>query len=108
MKRTIEINPNNERYYQGYLFYRGKMVSYLMKNIAKHFRLYNGSKYCITIVLGTEYSFPRSFNTTGACEGYYLYKEHIKIGYICKREFDKLFFVPDENEEYDIVIKKVT
>ena len=110
MQRTIEINPKLNDCREGDLFYRGKHIDYLMDALRKHFNLDDGEKYRITIVEGKRYRFAfLPFE-----KGYGIYdteknRDHEKeyISFICKKEFDKLFFVPKKTKRYDITVKKV-
>ena len=99
MKRTIELK-NEDAYY------RGKYLGYIADKIRRTFHITNSRtfKYAITIVEGTQY------RIIAESDLYYQVRDtecNAFCGVICKRRFDKLFFVPRKNKRYDIIVKKV-
>jgi len=103
MRRTIEIDSSNGC--TGFVYYRGKKVDYLLNAIRRHFCLEDCHKYQITIVEGTQFSFVENDDTDD--DGYNLYHGDGFIEFLCKKHFDKIFFVPDPDKKYDITVKKV-
>ncbi len=101
MKRTIEIKNG------GNVYYRGKIIEYLLSAICDHFGLEDSDthKYVITITASKTGRY--SFTNPSGYHMYGLYDGSDCVSDICKRHFNKLFFRPWVRKRYNITVKKV-
>lgn len=99
MQRTIEIRDEA-------MYYQNKCLGELVPNIARLFRLVKSGKYSVTITECERALF--AFRPDENSEPYYdLLDDGSYMGIVCMKEFDKLFFVPDQNKRYNITVKEV-
>ncbi len=83
--------------------YRGVYRGYVTTGTRNHFKLpYNG-KVRITIKEEGPYKFA-SRHMSSLIE---IRKDSSYIGIVCREEFERLFFKPDEHKSYDITVKEV-
>lgn len=102
MEKTIEIR----RYW---VWYKGKKLGSIVNFLDDRFSLRNSYKfkYRINIVEGGDFTFRAENDDFNIDDFYYLYENTRYIGLICKDEFNKLFFEPEEDKKYNITVKKV-
>ncbi len=94
--RTLEIR-------KGRVYYRGKYRGTLTYFIRDYFKLPYFGKPRITIREEGPYTFKFVFNSVF----YEMSKDSQYIGIVCKEEFERLFFKPDGDKGYDIIVKEV-
>jgi len=102
MKRTITVTGAG-------VYYRNVELGVLVDTIKSSFSMSQSGRYAITIVEGGNFDFIHS--PLHHAHLYYCVTCRSSkkfLGLICKKEFDKLFFVPDENKRYNITVKKVS
>ncbi|HDY87785.1 MAG TPA: hypothetical protein ENH82_06655 [bacterium] len=101
MKRTIEMRND------GYVYYHGKMIEYLLSAICDHFGLEDSDthKYVITITVSKTGRY--SFTNPSGYHMYTLYDGDRRVEGICKCHFKRLFFRPWVRKRYNITVKKV-
>ncbi len=86
----------------GKIYYRGILKGKLTYFVRDHFELPCNGKVRITI----EEKGPYTFGLTPGDILYEVRKDSQYIGIICRDQFDRLFFKPDERKNYSIVVKK--
>ncbi|HDY90057.1 MAG TPA: hypothetical protein ENH82_18290 [bacterium] len=94
--RTLEIR-------KGGVYYRGQHRGTLTCFIKDYFKLPYSGKVQITIGEEGPYTFKLIFNNTL----YEVGKDSQYIGVVCGKEFERLFFKPDGDKGYDIIVKEV-
>ena len=94
--RTIEMICNCAHY-------RGVYRGYVTMGIRNHFKLPRHGKVRITIKEEGPYKLA-SFHAPSVIE---IRKDSSFIGIVCREEFERLFFKPDEYKSYDIIVKEV-
>ena len=96
MRRTVEIR-------NGYIYYGGMRLGWLMKKVRLYFNLPRNGRVAITIKKGSFYK----IMTDGNGDISFHHKNEGRVGYICVKRFQRLFFRPDGRKRYDITVRKV-
>ena len=94
--RTLEIR-------KGRVYYRGKYRGLLTYFVRDYFKLPDFGKVRITIGEEGPYTFGPICDDT-FCQ---VYKHSEYIGIVCGEELERLFFKPDGDKGYDIIVKEV-
>ena len=101
MQRTIVKDVSS------WISYNKRNIGVINKKIQKLFKIRYSGKYLIKIVEGKGYMFVSELHNLHDYV-YHIYNSNdVHMGYVCAEEFDKLFFRPDLNREYNITVKKL-
>ncbi len=98
MKKTRTIEMKSSRAY-----YRSAFIGYIVNSIKEHFGLPRDGK--ARIIIGEEG--PYRFTLCHMSGMYEIHKHSEYIGIVCGGEFERLFFRPDDDKGYDIIVKEV-
>lgn len=110
MKRIIFVSEDYENSLAGNIFYRGRNLGWMMSYLANHFNIEPGYKYQITIVEGTQYRFVDNGKKSYGVRivgNVAVDLASVYLSFVCRKHFEKVFFVPDLDKTYDITVKKV-